>query len=50
MYSYTPAGVCSQQIFFDLDDGVVKNVRVGFLAMATSAVFTTRSFFIGASP
>lgn len=27
MYSYTPAGVCSQQIFFDLDGGVVKNVR-----------------------
>lgn len=26
MYSYTPAGVCSQQIFFDLDGGVV-NVR-----------------------
>ena len=23
MYSYTPAGVCSQQIFFDLDGGVV---------------------------
>ena len=27
MYSYTPTGVCSQQIFFDLDGGVVKNVR-----------------------
>ena len=27
MYSYTPAGVCSQQIFFYLVGGVVKNVR-----------------------
>ncbi|AXL21512.1 TIGR03905 family TSCPD domain-containing protein [Megasphaera stantonii] len=27
MCSYTPAGVCSQQIFFDLDGGVVKHVR-----------------------
>ncbi len=26
MYSYTPMGVCSQQILFDLEDGVVKNV------------------------
>lgn len=27
MYSYTPVGVCSQQILFDLDGHTIKNVR-----------------------
>lgn len=27
MYSYAPSGVCSQQITFDLDGGVIRNVR-----------------------
>ena len=26
-YSFTPRGVCSAQIDFDIDDGVIKNVR-----------------------
>ena len=26
-YSYTPTGVCSRKIEFDLEDGIVKNVE-----------------------
>ena len=26
MYSFTPRGVCAQQIIFSINDGVVKNV------------------------
>lgn len=26
-YSYTPRGVCSRQINFEIEDGIVKNVR-----------------------
>ena len=27
MYAYTPVGVCSRQILFDLDGGRIKDVR-----------------------
>ncbi|MCG8529549.1 MAG: TIGR03905 family TSCPD domain-containing protein [Desulfovibrionales bacterium] len=27
MYSFTPTGVCAKQIMFDLQDGVVHNVK-----------------------
>lgn len=26
-FSYTPKGVCSRNISFDIDDGIVRNVR-----------------------
>ena len=26
-YSYTPKGVCSRKIHFEIEDGIVKNIR-----------------------